>query len=989
MQGASGLPRRIPDFPHPPHIQADSYGTLRADRAQSEDIVSNPSEEGYHPPHAHINGTHSHMVEHHQSGSVSPRPFRPLPPLPQSATHSRQASANLVFSIPGSAEMRHVESEAHSRGPSYVSQGGFGRDALNPLAKPFVFGSIRGSSTSSIPVSQPVRGSIGSPSEFGPIAPPAGAHSRQASVGTKLNAGAMEFKPSGGSFGSSSFTFKLPPGVPTLAFSSNDSTTTRPLPEPPLQSPVRATQGREKRQRRVSDGFGLADTELDSPIETVQKETPGRDNISTWRYPPRLENPITVQPEEIQAPKPTLNPAAKPFSFSGSALPFVPRTSLSAELPQPAVSAPVEKTPLTIFAPQTKRATLPEFAMPTQNTVPASVFKSLVQNDGPTRPTVRSRLSSREAFEHHSNRPSLDDVNVPSISLSRKVSKPVLVIQDQNTPQKAPIDVFGPVQPSAQKPLSKSPIPGFLKLGVPPRRASPSPAKRLFTANTAPSIVSEAGPVNTDDVRGVVQQVLGEKMDALRQELTAAIAGARDGGSLAGLSQRDSDSPLGGPSELDLELIRSTIESGQLNTRSMLQRELAAVMERMDLISTAQTPNSLDLSRVAEESHNRLAASVLDPLANVTSQLVSLQESIYRQERAGHQGLLERLTAVLLPHLESVRAVPIDTEALTIQLSQAVKPHISQLIDLASDKRETAALIVQHLAPVLSKIQPPHIDITGLASQTASALKSSIPPPTDPHVLKEHVADLVVERLDSRLAVRDSSYNAEIISRKIMEELTPVLRPVELASTAAKLDELSQQQQGVLSQIQDVVRAQETQSTELVAFPKALEDAVQTLKDAQKEFAAKLDTVGQLDEVQRVAAANLELQTELGSARAAHDQVRSEKEVLSDRLQAAERELATLRAAAAEHEATTVSRDTELAVLKAKESARQAALTEALAKAEKSEALLRINQDRILSLEKINDEKVQQTYELQIKVSVPTISSSTQLTYLVGQYAGA
>lgn len=918
-----------------------------------------------------MNGTHSHMVEHHQSGSVSPRPFRPLPPLPQSATHSRQTSANLVFSVPGSAELRHVEGDSHSRGPSYVSQGGFARESLNPLAKPFVFGSIRGSSTSSIPVSQPVRGSIGSPSEFGPIAPPAGAHSRQASIGTKLNAAAMEFKPGSGAFGNSSFTFKLPPGVPTLAFSSNDSTSTRALPEPALQSPVRATQGREKRQRRVSDGLGLADTELDSPVETVQKDTPGRDNISTWRYPPRLENPITVQSEEVQAPKPTLNPAAKPFSFSGTVPSFVPRTASLTELPQPVVSAPIEKTPLTIFAPQTKRATLPEFAMPTsQNTVPASAFKSLTQGDGPTRPTVRSRLSSREAFEQHSNRPSLDDVNVPSISLSRKVSKPILITPDQNTPQKPPVDVFGPVQASAQKPLSKSPIPGFLKLGVPPRRASPSPAKRLFTANTAPSIVDEGELPNSHDVRGVVQQVLDAKMDIMRQELTAAITGARDGSSLAALSQRDVDSPLGGPSELDLELIRSTIESGQLNTRSMLQRELAAVMERMDMISAAQVPNSVDISRISEESHSRLAASVLDPLANVTSQLASLQDIIHRQEVSGHQGLLERLTAALLPHLEAARAIPIDTDALTIQLSQAVKPHISQLIDLASDKRETAALIVQHLAPALNNLQPPRIDLASLALQTASALKSSIPAPTDPHVLKEHVADLVVERLDSRLAVRDSSYNAETISRKIMEEMAPVLKPVELTSTTAKLDELSQQQQGVLQKIQDVVRAQETQSTELVALPKVLEDAVQTLKDAQKEFAAKLDMVGQLDEVQRVAAANLDLQTELGSVRAAHDQVRSEKETLNERLQAAERELATLRAAAAEREGLTVSRETELAVLKAKEVATQGALSEALARAEKSEALLRINQDRICSLEKINDEKVQQTYELQIKVSV-------------------
>ncbi|QRV76805.1 hypothetical protein RhiJN_04820 [Ceratobasidium sp. AG-Ba] len=928
-----GLPRRIPEFPHPPHVESESYGPSRMERAESEDIVSNPSEEGYHPQ-----TIHSQLVEQHQSGSLSPRPFRPLPPVPQSASHSRQTSANLVFAMPkpGSAELRHVEDRpSHSRGPSF----NVARESLNPLAKPFVFGSIRGSSTSSIPVSQPVRGSIGSPSEFGPIAPPAGAHSRQASIGTKLNAGAMEFKPSGNMFGNASFTFKLPPGVPTLSFGSGDSTSSRPQPELPHQSPARATQGREKRQRRISDGLGLENTELDSPVETIQKDTPGRDNITTWRYP-TIVSPVA----ERIIPKATLNPAAKPFSFNGSASSFVPRTS-STELPPPAVSAPVEKTPLTIFAPQTKRNTLPEFAQPNHaNTVPASVFKSLAQHDGPTRPTVRSRLSSREAFDGHSNRPSLDDINVPSISLSRKARNV--------TPPKPTIDVFGPVEMSAQKPLSKSPIPGFLKLGVPPRRASPSPAKRLFTAPPDPTIGT-----SVNDLRGVVEQALDVRMDALREAINSSRSQSVE------LGRRESES-IGGPSELDLELIRSTIESGQLNTHSMLQRELAAVMERMDLIS-AQNPLSADVSRLAEESRLHIASSVADPLSQLASQLGALEQAVHRQD----QRLVDQLVSTLVPHLEAARAAPIDTDALTVQLTQAVKPHISQLIDLASDKRETAMLIVQHLAPALNNIQPPRIDISSLATQTAQALRSSIPPPTDPHVLKEHVADLVVERLDSRLAVRDSSYNAETISQKIMEALAPALRPVELTVATTKLDELSQQQQDVLAKTLEIVQSQQSQSAELAALPGTLQAALESLKAAQTEFTTKLGSIGQLDDVQKLTTANVELQSELGSARAAHERAQNERDSLDQRLQAAERELASLRAAAAERDALTVARDTELSVLKAKEGTMQSTLTEALAKADKAEALLRVNQERILTLEKVNNEKTQENYELQMRVN--------------------
>ncbi|CAE7064529.1 unnamed protein product [Rhizoctonia solani] len=965
-QGNVNLPRRIPEFPHPPHAQAEPYVPLRTDRAQSEDIVSNPSEEEFVHVHTHEDNHHLH-----QSGNISPRPFRPLPPVPQSATHSRQVSANHVFNHAASAEMRHVENAAHSRGPSMVGQPGFSRDSLNPLAKPFVFGSIRGrgSSTSSIPVSQPVRGSIGSPSEFGPIAPPPGAHSRQASVsaptGTKLNAGATEFKPSGGLFSNTSFTFKLPPGVPTLAFGSGDSPARQHV-EPALNSPARATQGREKRRRRISDGVGLENTELDSPVEPIQKDTPGRDNISTWRYPHPVGSPAVAPKPETSAPKPTLNPAAKPFSFNGTA-PSLVRATLTPEAPQPSISAPVGKTPLSIFAPQTKRATLPEFALPAAgNTVPASVFKSLVQSDGPTRPTVRSRLSSREAFEGHSNRPSLDDINVPSIS-ARKVSKPIVTVQNPTTPPKASIDVFGPVQLSTQKPLSKSPIPGFLKLGPPPRRPSPSPAKsRLFSPNLVPSPPSDLGAGDSNIQDGV--RNLNARLDAFRKELTGSLAGGRDP------KESREFGNLTGPSELDLELIRSTIESGQVTTRSMLQRELGAVMERMDLISAAQAPRSLDSSRLAED----LGSSVLKPLAQLSSQLASLEQNLHQQRAATQQDLLEKLTLALRPHLEAARAVPIDTDALTVQLSQAVKPHISQLIDLASDKRETAALIVQHLTPALNNIQPPRIDVSSLAAQTALALKTSIPPPADPHVIKEHVADLVVERLDSRLAIRDSSYNAEAISKAIVEALVPILQPTELASAMAKIDEMSKQQEDVLAKAQGLINVQETQTTELVGLPKVLEEVIATLRSSHTEFVEKLHSITPLDEVQKVGATNLELQTQLGDVRAAHTLVSSEKDVLADRLRAAEEELASLRAAAAERDSALATRDAELSSLKTKEALAQAALSESQTKLEKSESLLRVKEDRVVSLEQTNDEQAQQNHELQMKANTMEL----QLTYV-------
>ena len=54
---------------------------------------------------------------------------------------------------------------------------------------------------------------------------------------------------------------------------------------------------------------------------------------------------------------------------------------------------------------------------------------------------------------------------------------------------------------------------------------------------------------------------------------------------------------------------------------------------------------------------------------------------------------------------------------------QAINPHITQLIDLATDKRETAALIVDRLIPILptSHLGLQHQRLTWTASQAMAA----------------------------------------------------------------------------------------------------------------------------------------------------------------------------------------------------------------------------------------------------------------------------
>jgi hypothetical protein len=91
--------------------------------------------------------------------------------------------------------------------------------------------------------------------------------------------------------------------------------------------------------------------------------------------------------------------------------------------------------------------------------------------------------------------------------------------------------------------------------------------------------------------------------------------------------------------------------------------------------------------------------------------------------------MVHGLHATLVPHIVAMCPEPVDYELLMEQLSQAVKCHISQLIDLALDKWEMAGLIVERLIPVLPMIYPPagsSVEIPAFVAQvTASKSISS------------------------------------------------------------------------------------------------------------------------------------------------------------------------------------------------------------------------------------------------------------------------
>ena len=64
----------------------------------------------------------------------------------------------------------------------------------------------------------------------------------------------------------------------------------------------------------------------------------------------------------------------------------------------------------------------------------------------------------------------------------------------------------------------------------------------------------------------------------------------------------------------------------------------------------------------------------------------------------------------------------------------------------------------------------PEIDSESLVADVTAAV-SRVIEPIDTHVMKEQVADLVVERLDARLAVRDKSLNFETLQNDIVDSV--------------------------------------------------------------------------------------------------------------------------------------------------------------------------------------------------------------------------
>jgi hypothetical protein len=986
-------------------------------------MISNPSDDNFEQPPAPPFPTAS-------------RPPSSRLPFPDPAiSHSRNPSNNLMstpFQIPMPIP---IQAPVPKR-----------TDALNPNAKPFVFASVNRRSGSfsqlghgpQIPL-QPQHQQqphISQP-------PPVFGHARGASLGRPLNAGAPEFKPG-------SFTFTPPPNVPKFPM-PQPQTALPALPSPPPLNNVdtdsiRTQQGREKRQRRGSANSDAAPETSDD----------GRGVMTSFKFPqespPRKIAPSSPSPQRARTPSPATRPLALP-DLGGI---NIGATMESAPLVETPVSEDGEAdgegdgdadeegeesmeeeerelpVPLSMRA---RRAPIPlDFKHPiSTNTVPAGLFKALASGGGnnsgnnnntsapaetqeSTRRTVRSRLGSREIFEHVS-RPSLDDLYVPAIS--QNVSRGRLVTDP------------GRWDPPAL--LQEPPQSARDRRASLPAMAS---ARSSFSDSSVhpPNI---AYRLELQQYEERLEALLESKLDAFRKEVRALRleAGANGGTgsasteaainevvSLFRTQLQESaargldDSQVDARGELDFQLIKDIVEQGHAEARAGIQLDLDRIIRRVEAIQSAVTTpiNTSNPGAILEDYHAHTRNAVVGAVAPITARLEVLERTRPRTPlppqatTVDHEALVHELRAALVPHISSLRSEPVDYELLTEQLSQAVKPHISQLIDLASDKQETAGLIVDRLIPVLPQIYPPvgnSIDIPAVVAQIAAEVRRIVSS-LDAHEIKEQVSDLVVERLDSRLAVRDRVL--EGLSSKLVDGLDNIMEPVN--NVVACVEEVSKGQEALSIQTRGLATSNNEAMTLLSGLPQQLSSATEPLRNmltdlvssvSGREGAASSEDVLRIgSSVESLSTGQQAMQDKIAKLLTLHQTVLSSltdlpdimtttikaaqqaqaelladtvsrkdfEDVVKERISSAESERDLLRAKVDEIQAVMLLRATDAAAAQSRATELEEALNRSLARLKTSDVTIESQQERLLELEKLNRELISEKQTLVTKV---------------------
>ncbi|KAF9560205.1 hypothetical protein CPC08DRAFT_665707 [Agrocybe pediades] len=839
-------PRRLPNFPQPPE---NPPITFRSHSHANDDIISNPSEE-----ENYVQGRRAEFVgmsteEYHPESLHGQRTSLGAMPL-----HSRGPSGQYSAHDPAMAHSRAPSDSVEFPQPTYHHQANPSagrRDSLNPLAKPFVFGAPRDRGDS---------GSWHGGHSANSSMPSASltTHSRLPSIGKPLNVAAPEFKPvlnvAAPEFKPSGFNFRLP-GAPQMPVP--EPSIPLPLPQPvPLETipSVESTpykvQGREKRPRlgssdSMDEGDSMASFKFPLPMKS---ESAPPENIG-GKHQSALSGSSEAR----------LNPAAEPFTFAGfsEVANNMPRMSASSEQEdaEPSeqgaednvhdastakaddsrpLSGEDEEQEIEIPAipAKQKRAPIPlDFKHPISsgNTVPAGLFKALINSsDDRTRRAVRSRLSSHDYFEH-SRRPSMDDEHVATIA--HKHPRHRLVTDPGERPSPSPDDVFSSVRHVRRR----SSLPDDRKLKASPSEISASP-RDLTTRMELHHIEDTIGellddkfaelkrhiartiPKNEQGVSSSTESMMADVISLFRTQLQESATRSLE------------DSQFDARGELDFQMVKDVIEDSQRELIAALQREIQALS--VSGVSNAASGTAESIVPVVEQVGVKTINAVVEAISNLSAR----QEAMARNAPAHEQDVMvEKVVNALSPLIDSVQSDPIDYDFLTNQLAQAVKPHITQLIDLASDKRETAGLIVDKILPAIKNIT---IDADAITMNLVTEVRRAIAP-IDAFEIKEQVADLVVERLDSRLAVRDKAFNVDTVTSKVTESVSSLLDS--LNSVPSALESMSTMQNSISEKQLDLSKSQQRILSSIGEVPSQVNAHLESIKDIQKDIIQKLE----------------------------------------------------------------------------------------------------------------------------------------------------
>ncbi|KAF9032191.1 hypothetical protein BJ165DRAFT_1535149 [Panaeolus papilionaceus] len=282
------------------------------------------------------------------------------------------------------------------------------------------------------------------------------------------------------------------------------------------------------------------------------------------------------------------------------------------------------------------------------------------------------------------------------------------------------------------------------------------------------------------------------------------------------------------------------------------------------------------------------------------------------------------------------------------------------------------------------------------------------------------VADLVVERLDSRLAVRDKAFNVDVVTSRVTESVEGLLKslyemPAALNTVFAAQEEVEKAQnrftasQAELKDAEHIlqkfdqlqaVSAPEPdsnvlivkevveklaveqhklaqQSDETVSHNKAVMDKLAALPDSFKDVTTSLqaglmELITSRDatkcELEELRKTNTENQVQVAKARGAHGQVRVEKDVLAKKLGIVEGDRDRLRAQVKDLWKTTSDKVKDISALEVKYATLEAALSKAPERLQDSDVAATQDKQKIANLEKANRELLEEKQGLNIRV---------------------